>query len=317
MFFSLTCLTNDFEFVPAGLITYNNEEAIMSHVKVMTDTVSSITPKLATDYNIKVVPAANIEYDGQLYLDGVGITTAKAYQLLERDPDKFSARTLSPGDFMEYFREASQESNDILHISFSSALSGTSKLAVLGAEQLQKEQPQINIRVFDSKTAAGAQGLLAIAAAKAAATEMDLTQVLKFVEQSRPKTGGIMMLDTLRYVYRTGRMSKTAARLVSLFNVKPINWMTSEGTLEMIGRTRKREEGYSKLMDYIKKEAKTDSLHFIVSHANAPEIGEHVSDLLRENFNCLSLTLAEYSPIMGYAVGPGCIFIGFQPELVF
>ncbi len=289
----------------------------MPHVKVMTDTVSSITPELAKGYNLKIVPAANIEYDGQMYLDGVGITATEAYQLLERAPDKFSARTLNPSDFMGYFREASQESNNILHISFSSALSGTSKLAVLAAEQLQKEQPQTNIRVFDSKTAAGAQGLLAIAAAKAAGKGMNLEQVLNFVEQARPKTGGIMMLDTLRYVYRTGRMSKMSARILSLLNLKPINRMTSEGKLEMVDRTRNREEGYTKLMTYIKKEAATDSLHFIVSHANAPELGERVSELLRQNFNCLSLALTEYSPIMGYAVGTGCIFIGFQPDLVF
>ena len=125
------------------------------------------------------------------------------------------------------------------------------------------------------------------------------------------------MLDTLRYVYRTGRMSKTAARLVSLLNIKPINRMTGEGTLEMIDRVRKREDGYSKVMDLIKKDADTDSLHFIVAHADAPEIGERVCELLRQNFNCLSLNIAEYSPIMGYAVGAGCFFIGFQPDLGF
>jgi DegV family protein with EDD domain len=289
----------------------------MPHVKIMTDSVSSITPELAGRYNIKVVPAANIDYGGQMYLDGVDISPAEAYQLLEKNPDKFSATTLSPGDFIEYFREASRESNDILYVGFSSALSGTFKLVVLAAEQLQKEEPLINIRVFDSRTAAGAQGLLAIAAANAAATGMKLEQLLEVVEQARPKTGGIMMLDTLRYVYRTGRMSKTAARLVSLLNIKPINRMTSEGTLEMIDRVRKREDGYCRVLNFIKQEAETDSLHFIVSHANAPEIAKRVCDLLGENYNCLSMAVTEYSPIMGYSVGPGCFFIGFQPDLGF
>ena len=90
--------------------------------------------------------------------------------------------------------------------------------------------------------------------------------------------------------------------------------MTDEGTLEMIDRVRKREDGYSKVMGYVKKEADTDSLHFIVSHANAPEIGERVCELLRRNFNCLSLYITEYSPIMGYSVGSGCFFVGFQPD---
>jgi DegV family protein with EDD domain len=289
----------------------------MSHVKIMTDSVSSISPELAKEYNINIVPAANIDYGGQMYLDGVEITPAEAYKMLEEDPDRFTATTLSPGDFMKYFREANRESNDILYIGFSSALSGTFKLVGLAAEQLQKEEPGNNIKVYDSKTAAGAQGLLTIVAAKAAAAGKDLAEVVNIVEQARPKTGGIMMLDTLRYVYRTGRMSKTAARLVSLLNIRPINKMTDEGTLEMIDRVRKREDGYSRVIKFIKKEAETDSLHFIVSHANAPEIGERVCELLRQNFNCLSLDITEYSPIMGYSVGTGCFFIGFQPDFGF
>ena len=289
----------------------------MAQVKVMTDSVSSIPPELAGQYNIKVIPAANIDYGGDMYLDGIEITPARAYKMLEEDPDKFSATTLSPADFMEYFREAGGESNEILYVGFSSALSGTFKLVDLAAEQLQKDEPDLHIKVYDSKTAAGAEGLLAIVAAKAAAKGMNLSEVAAVVERARPKTGGIMMLDTLRYVYRTGRMSKTAARLVSLLNIKPINRMTDEGTLEMIDRVRKREDGFSRVMNFIKKEAETDSLHFIVAHANSLEIGERVCELLRQNFNCLSLNITEYSPIMGYSVGSGAFFIGFQPDFGF
>jgi len=289
----------------------------MSNVVVMTDSVSGISAELAREYNIKIIPAANIVYDGNFYPDGVGISAAQAYQLIERDPDKFSATTLSPSDFIEYFKKASQEGNDIVHISFSSALSGTYKLAALAAEQMRQESPQINVQVIDSKTTAGAQGLLAIAAVKAASKGLDLAQVIDAINRARQKTGGIMMLDTMRYVYRTGRMSKTAARLVSLLNIKPINRMTDEGTLEVVDKTRKREDGYQKMLQFIKKDSGTDSLHFMVSHAKAPEMAERLSELLRQNFNCLSLAVTEYSPIMGYASGQGCTFIGFQPELDF
>jgi len=110
-------------------------------------------------------------------------------------------------------------------------------------------------------------------------------------------------------------MPKTVARLVSLLNIKPINRMTDEGRLEMIGRVRKREDGYQKLIESIKREAETDALHFMVSHANAPEMGERIVELLKQHFDCLSLAITEYSPIMGYSVGPGSIFIGFRPGL--
>jgi len=261
------------------------------------------------------VPAANIVYDGQFYPDGVGITAREAYRLLELDADKFSASTLNPGYLLDIYREVSKESDSIVFISFTFAFSAAGKIAGLAADLLRQEASQVDIRVVDSRTAAGAQGLLAIAAARAAARGMDLDQVVALIQGLRSRTGGVMMLDTLRYVYRTGRMSKTASRIASFFNIRPINRMTDEGTMELVDRARKREDGYRKLLAQVKKEADTASLHFMVSHANAPEMGETVCELLRQNFTCLNLYLSEYSPIMGYAVGPGCIFVGFQPEV--
>ena len=93
----------------------------------------------------------------------------------------------------------------------------------MAADLLQQESPQTKMKVIDSNTAAGAQGLIAIAAAEAAAKGMSLDQLIGVVEQAKQKTGGIMLLDTLRYVYRTGRMSKTAARIASMLKIKPIN----------------------------------------------------------------------------------------------
>jgi len=287
----------------------------MSKVQVMTDTVSGISSELARKYSIIVVPAVNIVFDGHFYLDSVDISAAEAYQLLQKDPDKFSASTLTPADFLDYFRNAGKEAESIVHITFSSTFSGTYKIASLAAELLHKESPQIRIKVIDSKTAAASQGLLAVAAAEAARIGLDFDQVVNVVEKLRKKTGGVMMLDTLRYVYRTGRMSKTASRIASLFNIKPINRMTEEGTLELVDRVRKREDGYQKLIELIKKEAGTESLHFMISHANAPELGEQMSELIKQNFNCSTLEITEYSPIMGYAAGPGCLFIGFRPEV--
>jgi fatty acid-binding protein DegV len=69
------------------------------------------------------------------------------------------------------------------------------------------------------------------------------------------------------------------------------------------------------LLELIQKEAGTDSLHFMVSHASSPEIAEEFIKLLSSKFNCLSMMITEYSPIMGYASGPRCLFVGFHPEL--
>ena len=289
----------------------------MSKVLVMTDSVAGIPKNLAEEYQINVVPAANILFDGHTYIDGVTLSTTEAYQLIKKDPDKFTTSALNPGYFLDEYLKLSKKAQGILHITLSSALSANYKTAGLASEMLQKESPQTNVRIFDSKTVAGAQGLIVLAAAKAVAQGKSLDDVANITEQVRQKTKGIMMLDTLRYVYRTGRMSKFASRMAALFNIKPINRMTDEGTLEFVDKVRNREAGYQKLIDLIKEEAKTDSLHFMLMHAAAPEMADRFSQLLRQQFNCLRVLISEYSPVMGYGAGPGAIFVGFHPELDF
>jgi DegV family protein with EDD domain len=262
-----------------------------------------------------VIPAAHIIYDGQDYIEGVTLSVTEAYQLIKKDPDKFTTSALNPGYFLEEYQKLSQKSPDILHIVLSSALSANYKTANLAAETLKKESPKTNLRVFDAKTVAGAQGLIVLTAARATAQGKSLDEVVKVAEKARENTRGLMMLDTLRYVYRTGRMSKLASRIAALFNIKPINRMTEEGTIEFVDKVRNREAGYQKLIDLIKADAESNSLHFMVMHAAAPEMAERFSNLLRQNFDCQRILVSEYSPVMGYGAGPGAIFVGFHPEL--
>ena len=287
----------------------------MSKVLVMTDTVACIPSELAEEYQIKVVPAANINYDGHTYIEGETINAMEAYELIKKDPDRFITAAVTPGYLLDAYRELSLKSQDILFITLASALSAVFKTANLATDLFREESPQTTIRILDSRTVAGAQGLVVLAAAKAAAQGMSLDQVASIAEQVRQKTVGIMLLDTLRYVYRTGRMSKTSSRIASILNVKPINRVSDEGTIENVDRVRKREDGLKRLITLIKDEAGTEALHFILSHAAAPEIAEAFSEQLKQEFNCLSIVISDYSPVMGYGAGPRALFVGFHPEL--
>lgn len=289
----------------------------MTKVMVMTDRVAGIPKELAEEYQINVIPAAHIIFDGQDYIEGITLSVTEAYELIKKDPDKFTTSALNPGYFLEEYQKLSQKSPDILHIVLSSALSANFKTANLAAETLKKESPKTNLRVFDAKTVGSAQGLIVLAAARAAAQGKSLDEVVKIAEKAREKTRGLMMLDTLRYVYRTGRMSKLASRMAALFNIKPINRMNKDGTLEFVDKVRNREAGYQKLIDLIKADAESNSLHFMVMHAAAPEMAERFSNLLRQNFDCQRILVSEYSPVMGYGSGPGAIFVGYHADIEF
>ena len=287
----------------------------MANVAVITDSVACLPQELARQYQIKVVPAAHISVDGKIYIDGETISATEAYALIKEDPDRFVTSAIPPDYLLNTYEELSNQSNQILFITIASSLSAVNRTATLAADLLKEKSPDITVRVVDSRACASTQGLIVLVAARAAAQGKSLEETADIAERVREKSGGVMMLDTLRYIYRTGRMSKTASRIASIFNIKPINRITEDGTLEMVDRTRKSMDGISRLITAIGRETETDSLHFMVTHAAAPDRAEYLVGQLRQRFNCLSLIISDYSPVMGYGTGPGAIFVGFHPEI--
>ena len=100
-----------------------------------------------------------------------------------------------------------------------------------------------------------------------------------------------------------------------MFNIRPINRVSEKGTVEMIDRTRKREEGLDKLLRFVETSAGNKPLHFMVCHAAVPEMASRLCEDIGKRFDCLGMILTDYSPVMGYGAGPGAIFIGFHPEV--
>ena len=112
-------------------------------------------------------------------------------------------------------------------------------------------------------------------------------------------------------------MSKTASRVASIFNIRPINRVSDEGAVEFSDRVRKRSDGYKKIINMIRQDTGTSPLHFMLCHANAPEIAQEFSEQLKREFDCQSMIVSDFSPVMGYGAGPGALFVGFQQELDF
>ena len=287
----------------------------MANIAVMTDSVSCIPQDLAKQYQIAVVPAANILVDGKSFIDGETISAMEAYKLIKEDPDRFVTSAVQPDYLLRKYEELAGKSREILFITIASSLSAVSRTATLAADLLKEKNPDISVHVHDSRACASTQGLVVLAAAKAALQGRSLKETVALAEKVREKAGGIMMLDTLRYVYRTGRMSKTASRIVSLFNIKPINKIIDDGTLELIDRTRKTSDGIERLINAVTRESGSDSLHFMVTHAAAAENAQYLAEQLQRRFNCLSMVISDYSPVMGYGAGPGALFVGYHPEI--
>jgi len=284
----------------------------MPKVGVVTDSIACLTKELVEQHGIGIVPLT-IYFQDKVYRDWVDITPTKAYELFLQDPEAFATSPASPGRYLEAYHEASKQANNILCITLSSKLSTGYDMACVAREQAKSELPQTSIEVLDSQTVTAAEGFIALAAARAAAEGKSLAEVVKVAEEMRDRATFIMLLDTIRYVYRTGRIPKVAARVGSMLNIRPI-LTSSSGLVHFAGAVRNKEHGIDRILQIMRGKVGQSPVHVAVMHAYAPDEAERLKERVSSEFNCAELWLTELSPIMGYACGIGAVGFAYYKE---
>jgi len=284
----------------------------MQKVTIVTDSIANLTRELVEQYNIMIVPIS-ICFRDQVYRDWVDITPTEAYELFLQEPERFTTSPASPGHYLEAYHEASNQTSDILCVTLSSKLSTGYDMACVAKEQAKTELPQTSIEVLDSRTVTAAQGFVALAAARAAAEEKALAEVVKVAKEMRDRVTFIILLDTIRHVYRTGRIPKVAAQVGSVLKIKPI-LTSSSGLVRFAGAVRSREHGINRILQMMRDKVGQGLVHVAVMHAYAQDEAERLKERISSEFNCAELWLTEFSPVMGYATGTGTLGFAYYKE---
>lgn len=281
----------------------------MSKVGVITDSIACLTSGLVEQYGINIVPYS-FSIDGRSYRDWVDITPSRAYELFLTDPESFYTSPASPADYLTAYRELGRRVRDIICITVSSRLSTAYNVAQVAGEQAREEMPGLAIEVVDSWTATAAEGFIALAAARAAEAGQGLADVVKAAEAVRDRISLVALLDTVRYVYRSGRIPQIAARAGSLLNIRPLLTI-SGGVVRVVSMGRDKGRGMGRLLAFMKKCVGDTPVHVAVMHAYALEDAERLRERVAAEFNCVELWLTEFSPLMGYACGTGTLGMAF------
>ena len=285
---------------------------MVDKVAVVTDSIACLTRELVEQYRIGIV-SIRLLVQGKVYRDLVDITPSEAYELFMQDPESFNTSPASPGHYLEAYREASNRVKNILCITLSSKLSTGYDMASVAKEQAETELPQTSITVLDSQNVTAAEGFIALAAARAAADGKDLAEVVKVAEEVRDKVTFIILLDTIRHVYRTGRIPKVAAQVGAMLNIKPI-LSSSSGLVRFIGIARNRKQGINRLLKTMRDKVGQSPVHVAVMHAYVPDEAEMLKERISSEFDCTELWVTEFSPVMGYATGTGTLGFAFYKD---
>lgn len=285
---------------------------MINNVAIVTDSISNLPKQLLTQYGISIVPIMLL-IKGKIYRDGIDISPNEAYELFLQDPDSFNTSPAAPGHYLEAYHDASKRARNILCVTLSSKLSTGYDMACVAKEQAKTDLPETTIEVMDSQNVTAAEGFVALAAARAAHGGKTLAEVIKVAEMVRGKVVFIAILDTIKHVYRTGRIPKIASQVGSLINVKPL-LTSSSGLIKFRGVVKNRQRGKLRLFEILREEAGQNPVHVAVMHAFAPQEAEQLREQIASSFNCAELFITEFSPVMGYATGTGTLGLAFYKE---
>ncbi|MFR8052081.1 DegV family protein [Negativibacillus massiliensis] len=257
-------------------------------------------------------------------IDGVtGENGCPSSDVLKNFYDKMRAGSMtktqqaSIEDTEKVFREILKEGKDILHIAFSSGLSGTANAARLAAENMMEEFPERKIIVIDSLCASLGQGLLVDYALKLQQQGKTMEETAKWLEDHIQNICHLFTVEDLKYLQRGGRISKTTALVGTMIGIKPVLHVDPEGKLVSISKVRGRKQSIQALVNKMEENIgkyRGEKQPIFISHGDCIEDANYLAELVKERFGYDEFLINDVGPTIGAHSGPGTLALFFMGE---
>ena len=287
----------------------------MGQFKIVTDINADLPASYLEEHEIEVM-YLSYTIDQNTYSRGKELDYKEFYRLM-REGKMPTTSQVNPDEAKRVFLEAMKDSSEILCLSFSSGLSGTYNSARIAAEEMLEEYPNLKIRVVDSKCASLGEGLFVHKAVTMRAEGKSMVETADWLEENISHFVHIFTVDDLNHLYRGGRVSKTAAVIGTMVNIKPILHVDDEGHLVPIGKVRGRKKSLHELVYYMEKKVgnylSNNDIIFI-SHGDCLEDANFVAECIKEKFGIDSFLIHNVGPTIGAHSGPGTMALFFIGE---
>lgn len=223
-------------------------------IKILVDSSSELTKKEAEEKGFLFVPIS-VNIGGREYRDGVDLTKDKFYDLLVNGGEFPQTSQPSPQAFLELFEQAKKNGDEVVAILLSSALSGTYQSAVLAKQMVDYE----GIYLIDSLTATGVIQILADYAQELIEKGKSAAEVAEWTDVFKTRVHAIAMVDTLEFLQKGGRISKTAAMIGELARLKPLITLAEEGGVGVIGKAIGKNKAVSFMLKWLEEHPVDDA----------------------------------------------------------
>ena len=251
--------------------------------------------------------------DGQNYSHDNFLPVEEFYDRMRKGsmPTTAQVNPEAARDLMEPYLK---EGKDVLHIAFSSGLSGSYNSARIAGEELKQEYPERKIEVIDSLAASLGQGLLVHLAQQKKEAGESMEEVADWVSEHRLNIVHAFTVDDLNHLYRGGRVSKTTAVVGGVLNIKPVLHVDDAGKLVAVGKVRGRKKSLLALVDMMDEKLGSykDSCDTIfISHGDCAEDAQFVADKVKEKYPIKQVLMNHVGATIGAHSGPGTVALFF------
>lgn len=254
--------------------------------------------------------------DGQTYNAENSLPYQEFYKKM-REGCMPTTSQINPQEAKEKLTEFLKINKNIIHIAFSGGLSGTFNSVRLAAQELMEEQPDCKITVIDSLAASMGEGLLIYKALEQQEAGLSYEEMVEWIESNKLHVCHYFTVDDLFHLYRGGRVSKAAAVLGTMINLKPVLHVDDEGHLIPLSKVRGRKKSLNALVDGMEKQMgnwreKNDII--FLSHGDCYEDALYVQEQIKKRFGIEKFMISPVGPTIGAHSGPGTVALFFMGE---
>jgi DegV family protein with EDD domain len=286
----------------------------MGRIAFVTDSTAGIPADLVKKYNITVVPLQVI-FGTETFRDGIDLTQDEFFERLKAAKTLPTTSQPSVGDFEEAYKPLVEDPgvDSIISVHLSSALSGTHNAATQAAERFKADGGK-KISVVDTQTVYMAEGMMVLDAARDAEQGKSHEEIVSNIERTKHNAKILVLVDTLEYLQKGGRIGNARAFLGGILNVKPILHVEG-GSVQPLEQVRTRRKAMDRLVALGVEGAKGRPCRICIGHAQAPEDAKVLASMVREKMNVTEEYSSDLGPVISTHTGPGVLgFVYFPTE---
>lgn len=284
----------------------------IARVAIVSDSTACIPPDLAAELGIEILPLY-LEFGDEVYQDGMAEDPSEFYEKLRTAPQPPTTAAPSPGAYADALVRAGEGAEAVVCLTVSRQFSAMHAAAVQGAELARERAPQLEISVLDSTAAAMAQGFIVLEAARAARDGASLHDVIARAEALMPNVQLLVVLDTLTYLARSGRVPRLVVWASSPLQVKPIVQFR-QGAYRPLTVVRTLPRAIDRLFRALEERTRGREAHICVHHTNVPDKAADLAERVRSQLQPKELLIREFTQVMGVHTGPGLLGFAFYTQ---